>query len=284
MNKIIDGKSYAKKMLDELESNISSLKDLGINAPGVKVVLVEGDEPSKLYANQIVKKAAKIGMNSELLEFPADFGTENLLKEIKKLNDDRSVHGYMVQFPLPKSYNSDLIRSAILKEKDIDSLGSENVGLFYRDKESFVPCTSLSMMELLKSYKSDLAGLKAVVLGRSYVVGRPVFELAIKENMTATICHSKTKNINEEIKQADVLFSAIGSANFVKPEMLKDGVIVIDAGINFVNGKLVGDVDYDACLEKVSAITPVPGGVGPVTNAILLRNVYRAFIKQLNEA
>ncbi len=284
MDKIIDGKALAKTILGELETNINAMKSLGLKAPGIKVVLVEGDEPSRLYANQIVKKANKIGMDGELLMFPNDYGTENLLAEIEKLNNDKSVHGYMVQFPLPKSYDSDRIRSAIAKEKDVDSLGHENVGLFYRNKESFVPCTSLSMMELLKSYKSDLAGLKAVVLGRSYVVGRPVFELAVKENMTATICHSKTKNIAEEIKTADVVLSAIGSAGFVKPEMLKDGAIVIDAGINFVDGKITGDVDYDGCIDKVSAITPVPGGVGPVTNAILLRNVYNACIRQLNEA
>ncbi len=281
MNKNIDGKKLAKAILEDLSSSIASLKERNLKVPSVKVLLVEGDEPSKMYANQIVKKAVKVGMDAECIVYPCNFGTNNLVSEIEKLSSDEDVNAIMVQFPLPKGYDSDAVRAAINFEKDVDSLGSVNAGLFYRNRDVFIPCTAESMMELLKSYKKDLAGLKAVVLGRSHVVGRPVFELAVRENMTVTICHSKTVDIEHEIKSADVVFSTMGAANFVKKSMLKKGAIVIDAGINFIDDKVVGDVDYDDCVDVVSAITPVPGGVGPVTNAILIRNVYKAYDRQM---
>ncbi len=272
----INGKEIAKNILDDVAEKVSTLACQGKAVPSVKVLLVEGDEPSLLYANQIVKKAIKVGMEAELIKYDSDFGTENLLAEVEKYNNDESVSAVMIQFPLPRSYDEDIIRHAIKKEKDIDAVGTQNAGLFYTLKPAFVPCTAESMMHLLKSHRKDLSGLNAVVLGRSHVVGRPVYELALRENMTVTICHSKTKDIREEIGRADVVFSAIGSPNFVTADMLKNGAIVIDAGINFVDGKLCGDVDYDSAFEVAEAITPVPGGVGPVTNAILIRNVYRA--------
>ncbi len=282
MDSIINGKVVAKEILDDLKEKIEGLVRCGKSVPCIRVLLVEGDEPSLLYANQIVKKARKVGMDAKLLTFSPDFGTENLLSEVKRLNVDDTVSAIMIQFPLPKSYDSDAIRSAIVGSKDIDAIGTQNAGLFYSNKPAFTPCTAESMMVLLKSHINDLSGLKAVVLGRSHVVGRPVLELALRENMTVTICHSRTVNIEDEIKSADVVFSAIGSPNFVKKDMVKEGAIVIDAGINFVDGKLLGDVDYEAVSEIASGITPVPGGVGPVTNAILLRNVYRAHVDSLS--
>ena len=275
MNKIIDGKKISLKLKDELKDKVSKLK-----VKPKLVVISVGDNPaSKVYVRQKEKCANYVGF--EYLHLHYDTISDNdLIKEINKLNNDKSVSGMIVQLPLPKGMNEKRIVNSIIPDKDVDGLSYINAGKLLNNEECLVSCTPAGIMELLKYHKIDLAGKNAVVIGRSILVGKPMMNLLINANATVTLCHSKTVDLEKITKKADILVVAIGKPNFVTRNMVKKGAIVIDVGINRVDDKLIGDVNFDDVYSKVKLITPVPGGVGPMTVIMLMNNVYKAYMKK----
>ena len=275
MNKIIDGKKISLKLKDELKDKVSKLK-----VKPKLVVISVGDNPaSKVYVRQKEKCANYVGF--EYLHLHYDTISDNdLIKEINKLNNDKSVSGMIVQLPLPKGMNEKRIVNSIIPDKDVDGLSYINAGKLLNNEECLVSCTPAGIMELLKYHKIDLAGKNAVVIGRSILVGKPMMNLLINANATVTLCHSKTVDLEKITKKADILVVAIGKPNFVTRNMVKKGAIVIDVGINRVDDKLIGDVNFDNVYSKVKLITPVPGGVGPMTVIMLMNNVYKAYMKK----
>ncbi|MEH6597572.1 MAG: bifunctional methylenetetrahydrofolate dehydrogenase/methenyltetrahydrofolate cyclohydrolase FolD [Colwellia polaris] len=275
----IDGKLIAKNLRDHLAVEVAELKASHGVQPSLTVIIVGDDPASHVYVKNKIKQTQEIGMISNEIVLPIDTTEEHLLNELEKLNSDNSVHGILVQLPLPKHLNENAVISAINPEKDVDGFHAVNSGkLFNGEEGGLVPCTPQGCILLAKEHLgTDLSGLHAVVIGRSNIVGKPVAMLLLQENCTITIAHSKTKNLAEVCKQADILVAAVGIANFVKADWVKDGATIIDVGINRITSetgvtKLVGDVDYDEVVSKCSAITPVPGGVGPMTIACLLSN------------
>ena len=275
----IDGKLLAKNLRDHLAVEVAELKASHGVQPSLTVIIVGDDPASHVYVKNKIKQTQEIGMISNEIVLPTDTTEEHLLNELEKLNSDNSVHGILVQLPLPKHLNENAVISAINPEKDVDGFHAVNSGkLFNGEEGGLVPCTPQGCILLAKEHLgADLSGLHAVVIGRSNIVGKPVAMLLLQENCTITIAHSKTKNLAEVCKQADILVAAVGIANFVKADWVKDGATIIDVGINRITSetgvtKLVGDVDYDEVVSKCSAITPVPGGVGPMTIACLLSN------------
>jgi methylenetetrahydrofolate dehydrogenase (NADP+)/methenyltetrahydrofolate cyclohydrolase len=220
----------------------------------------------------------QVGIGSIGLEFPKDATTGQVLEAVTQLNNDDDIHGILVQLPLPKYVDSERVIAAVRPDKDVDGFNPFNLGLLFSGRPRFVPCTPKGIMTLLAEYKIELAGTRAVVIGRSIDVGRPMAVLLTNADATVTVCHSKTKDLTYEVNRADILVSAVGKAHFITREMVKPGAVVIDVGINQLNGKLVGDVDFAAVKDIASAITPVPGGVGPMTIATLMENTYRAAI------
>ncbi len=280
MGNLIDGKAVAAAYGIQLKDRIDAWMKKSSVQPGLAVVLCGEDPSSKVYVNNILKKCTELGLNVTKYLVDPELGTEALRQQVVALNNDSAVHGIIVQFPLPKTINEKLIRETVSPEKDVDSAGSSNIGRLYAGLDGFVPCTPKGMMVLLKSLNLKLSGLHGVVVGRSNVVGKPVAQLMLNENMTVTICHSRTQDLAAITRQADVLMSAVGVAELIGPDHIKSGAIVIDAGINVTEKGLVGDVNWQACLEKSSAITPVPGGVGPTTNLMLAENTLEACIRQ----
>ncbi|MGK2234871.1 bifunctional methylenetetrahydrofolate dehydrogenase/methenyltetrahydrofolate cyclohydrolase FolD [Colwellia polaris] len=275
----IDGKLIAKNLRDHLAVEVAELKVSHGVQPSLTVIIVGDDPASHVYVKNKIKQTQEIGMISNEIVLPIDTTEEHLLNELEKLNSDNNVHGILVQLPLPKHLNENAVISAINPEKDVDGFHAVNSGkLFNGEEGGLVPCTPQGCILLAKEHLgTDLSGLHAVVIGRSNIVGKPVAMLLLQENCTITIAHSKTKNLAEVCKQADILVAAVGIANFVKADWVKDGATIIDVGINRITSetgvtKLVGDVDYDEVVSKCSAITPVPGGVGPMTIACLLSN------------
>jgi methylenetetrahydrofolate dehydrogenase (NADP+)/methenyltetrahydrofolate cyclohydrolase len=275
----IDGKLLAKNLRDHLAIEVAELKASHGVQPSLTVIIVGDDPASHVYVKNKIKQTQEIGMISNEIVLPIDTTEEHLLNELEKLNSDNSVHGILVQLPLPKHLNENAVISAINPEKDVDGFHAVNSGKLINGEEGgLVPCTPQGCILLAKEHLgTDLSGLHAVVIGRSNIVGKPVAMLLLQENCTITIAHSKTKNLAEVCKQADILVAAVGIANFVKADWVKDGATIIDVGINRIISekgvtKLVGDVDYDEVVSKCSAITPVPGGVGPMTIACLLSN------------
>ncbi len=277
MNKIIDGKEISKDIKKELKDKISLLK----NKPCLVVISVGNNEASKVYVRQKEKAANLVGITYQHLHYD-EIKEEDLLKEIDKLNKDSNVNGVIVQLPLPDYLNSTRIVNYIDSSKDVDGLSYLNAGKLLNNSDCLVSCTPNGIMELLKRKKVDLVGKKVVVIGRSILVGKPMMNLFINANSTVTLCHSKTKDIASYTKHADIIVVAIGKPNFLKKEMIKKGVILIDVGINRVGDSLIGDIDYNDCYPKAKLITPVPGGVGPMTVAMLMSNVYEAYLKQNN--
>lgn len=283
--KIIDGKAFAEKLRDDIAKRVAKLKaEKGITA-GLAVILVGSDPASEVYVRNKGKQTIEAGMQSFEFHLPATTSEAELLKKIEELNNNPQVHGILVQLPLPKHINEAAVINAIAPEKDVDGFNIINVGKLATGGDGFVPCTPLGCLLLLKDVVGDLSGKHAVVIGRSNIVGKPMAALLLKESCTVTIAHSKTKDLPELLKTADIVVAAVGKANFVKGEWLKLGAVVIDVGINRVTladgkTKLVGDVDFVSCQGVASAITPVPGGVGPMTIACLLENTYRACVKQ----
>ncbi len=280
MGTLIDGKAVAAAYSVSLKERIDEWIEKSGIRPGLAVVLCGEDPSSKVYVNNIVKKCAELGLTVNKYLVNPELGTEALRRQVMALNSDGAVHGIIVQFPLPKTIDEKLIRETVSPEKDVDSAGSSNIGRLYAGLDCFVPCTPKGMMMLLKSLNLKLNGLHGVVVGRSNVVGKPVAQLMLNENMTVSICHSRTKDLPAITRQADVLMTGVGVAQMIGPDHIKPGAVIIDAGINVTENGLVGDVDWKGCQDKASAITPVPGGVGPTTNLMLAENTLEACIRQ----
>lgn len=280
MGNLIDGKAVAASYGEALKNRIDAwIQKSGVQ-PGLAVVLCGEDPSSKVYVNNILKKCTEMGLAVTKHLVDPELGTEALKQKVTELNNDSAVHGIIVQFPLPKTIDEKLIRETVSPDKDVDSAGSSNIGRLYAGLEGFIPCTPKGMMLLLKSLNIKLTGLHGVVVGRSNVVGKPVAQLMLNENMTVTICHSRTQDLGAITRQADVLMTGVGVAELIGPEHIKPGVIIIDAGINVTDNGLVGDVNWQACQDKAGAITPVPGGVGPTTNLMLAENTLEACIRK----
>ena len=276
--RIIDGKAAAAELRAEIAREVAALEAAGKPAPGLHVVLVGEDPASKVYVASKEKLAAEIGMNSVAHRLPAETTEAALLAKIAELNADDGVDGILVQLPLPKHIDTGRIIDAIDPAKDVDGLHPINAGLLAGGKNGLVPCTPLGCMLLLKHALPSLSGLEAVVIGRSELVGRPVAQLLLQADCTVTIAHSRTRDLPAVVKRADIVVAAVGRARMVKGEWIKPGATVIDVGINRMSdGKLAGDVDYAEAAEVAGAITPVPGGVGPMTIACLLRNPLTAY-------
>lgn len=283
---ILDGNAAASQLRDELRQKITALAAQG-KQPGLAVVLVGENPASKVYVANKAKQTKEIGMLSVEHRLPEETSEADLLATVEKLNHDPAIHGILVQLPLPEHINAEKVLESINPDKDVDGFHAVNAGKLAIGMNALVPCTPLGSVYLAKMYKKDLSGLHAVVIGRSNIVGKPVAQLLLQENCTVTIVHSRTKNIADICRQADLLVAAIGKPLFVGADMVKDGAIVIDVGINRVpkpdgGSRIVGDVDFDVVKDKTAAITPVPGGVGPMTIAFLLANTLRAF--ELSEA
>lgn len=271
----IDGKAFAAKLRKQVAAGVTAVKKGGLT-PGLAVVLVGDDAASHVYVNSKKKACAEAGIASFETLYPASVSEAELLAEIARLNAAPEVHGILVQLPLPKHINEQAVINAIDPAKDVDGFHILNAGKLAVGQDGLVPCTPLGCLLLLKDKLGSLAGKHAVVLGRSNIVGKPMAQLLLKESCTVTICHSKTEFLVQETRRGDILVAAIGKPEFVKGHMIKPGATVIDVGINRVDGKLVGDVDFKGASEIAAAITPVPGGVGPMTIACLLRNTLQA--------
>lgn len=279
-SQIIDGRKISKEILDSISEKTNILLTKHNKTPGLAVVYIGDDEASEVYANTIIKKSQKAGYNSKKYTFSGSVHQEEVFNLIKELNNDESINGIIIQFPLPRTINQDRLKSLLSPAKDVDCVNPITVGKMFTGLDSFLPCTPKGAVKLIKSLNVDLTGKRAVVIGRSNIVGKPVAELLVKENLTVTICHSRTKNIEEHLKNADVVVAAAGKPKLIKGEHIKEKAIVIDVGTNVVDGNLVGDVDFEKASEKASFITPVPGGVGPMTIAMLLENTLEACLKQ----
>ena len=274
--KILDGKQIAKEYRQRLKNQVNDLKEYGFT-PKLSVILVGNDGASQSYVKSKKKAAEKIGMISEIIHLDESTSEEVVLSELNRLNNDDTVSGILVQVPLPKQVSEQKVLEAINPEKDVDGFHPINIGKLYIDEQTFVPCTPLGIMEILKHADINLEGKNAVVIGRSHIVGQPVSKLLLQANATVTILHSRTKNMNAHLKQADVIVSAVGQPGLVTKENVKKGAAIIDVGNTpDENGKLKGDVAYDEVKEIASAITPVPGGVGPLTITMVLNNTLLA--------
>ncbi len=272
----IDGKAFALTLRHQVANGVAVVQASHGLIPGLAVVLVGDDAASHVYVNAKKKACAEAGIASFETLFPSAVTEQELLAEIARLNADTTVHGILVQLPLPAHIDTQAVINAISPTKDVDGFHVVNAGKLAVGQDGLVPCTPLGCILLLKHQLGDLSGKHAVVLGRSNIVGKPMAQLLLKESCTVTICHSKTKDLVAETRRGDILVAAIGKPAFVKGDWIKPGATVIDVGINRVDGKLVGDVDYAAASEVAGAITPVPGGVGPMTIACLLRNTLQA--------
>ncbi|MBB1176559.1 bifunctional methylenetetrahydrofolate dehydrogenase/methenyltetrahydrofolate cyclohydrolase FolD [Staphylococcus epidermidis] len=274
--KILDGKQIAKEYRQRLKNQVNELKEHGFT-PKLSVILVGNDGASQSYVKSKKKAAEKIGMISEIVHLDESTSEEEVLSELNRLNNDDTVSGILVQVPLPKQVSEQNVLETINPNKDVDGFHPINIGKLYIDEQTFVPCTPLGIMEILKHADINLEGKNAVVIGRSHIVGQPVSKLLLQANATVTILHSRTKNMNAHLKQADVIVSAVGQPGLVTKENVKAGAVIIDVGNTpDENGKLKGDVAYDEVKEIASAITPVPGGVGPLTITMVLNNTLLA--------
>lgn len=282
MAELIDGKELAKKIRKSLKKDVLDLREKGIN-PKLAVIMVGDDPASQVYVKNKSKACEKTGIEFEEYIFDSEITEEELIKTIEKLNKDDSVHGILVQCPIPKHINTNRALRAILPSKDVDGFHPVNVGNLSIGEDSFVSCTPYGIVKMIEEYNIETEGKNAVILGRSNIVGKPLIQCMLNKNATVTVCHSRTKNIEEITKNADILIAAIGKPKFVKESMVKDGAVVIDVGINRMeDGSIVGDVDFENVEKKASFITPVPGGVGPMTIAMLLSNVVKSAKSGLN--
>ena len=275
---IISGKEISVKIKDQLKEEVSKIKETYPRLPKLVVILVGDNQASQTYVRNKERGCQYIGIESEILRHDASFSEIELLQEINDLNNDDTVDGILVQLPLPQHINEEKVLDAIVPSKDVDGFHPENVAKLFLGQHSLVPCTPKGMMVLLEEINYDLAGKEVVIVGRSNIVGKPVALLCLQKNATVTIAHSQTKDLKAVCSRADVLIAAIGKPKFVNHEYVKDGAVVLDVGINRdENNKLCGDVDFDDVKDKVSAITPVPGGIGPMTITMLMKNTIEAF-------
>ena len=274
---IINGKKEAQLLRDEIKKEIESIKLKNNKVPGLTVILIGDFAPSQIYVKNKEKNAKEVGINSEVVRYSKDVSEQEVLKKIKELNNNADVSGILVQLPLPPQINKEKIINTISHLKDVDGFHPINVGNLSAGYIATVPCTPLGCLLLIKKIEPNLSGKHAVIIGRSNLNGKPMAQLLLKENCTVTIVHSKTKDLKIECLKADILVAAVGVPNLVKSDWVKKDSIVIDVGINKVGDKIVGDVEYDTVKDKVRAITPVPGGVGPMTIACLLKNTLECF-------
>lgn len=276
---LLNGKEFSLKYRQSLKEKIQVLKEKHGVVPGLAVVIIGEDSASQIYVRNKIKGAEEVGINSVTVRLSEDISQQEAEKQVKMLADRDDIDGIIVQLPLPKKFNTENILKNIPTHKDVDGLCAENLGKLLVGEDALVSCTPKGIIELLKGYGVEFSGKNAVVIGRSNMVGKPISALLLQENCTVTICHSKTKNLEFYTKNADIVVAAIGKAKFVTENMVKDGAIVVDVGINRVDGKIYGDVDFDAVSTKSSMITPVPGGVGPMTVTMLLSNDYIACLR-----
>jgi methylenetetrahydrofolate dehydrogenase (NADP+)/methenyltetrahydrofolate cyclohydrolase len=269
---ILDGKACSEQRLDILRKKID---ESGLS-PHLATVIVGSDPASQMYVRMKHAACKRVHIVSAGIELPADVTTEQVIESVRRLNEDQKIDGILVQLPLPKQIDTAQVVGAVQPEKDVDGYHPLNLGLLFAGTPRFTPCTPQGIMTLLEANRIPVAGQHAVVLGRSIDVGRPMAALLLSADATVTICHSKTRNLSDLTRQADILVSSVGKAHFVTPDMVKQDAVVIDVGINQLMGKLVGDVDFAAVNKIASAITPVPGGVGPMTIAMLMENTFRA--------
>ena len=278
---IIDGKKESALLREEIKNEISFLKKEKNKVPGLSVILIGDFVPSQIYVKNKEKNSKEVGINSEVIRYPEEVTQEEVLKKINELNENKDTSGILVQLPLPKQINKEKIINAINPLKDVDGFNPINVGNLASGYHAIIPCTPLGCLLLIKSVQNNLTGKHAVIIGRSNLNGKPMAQLLLKENCTVTIVHSKTKDLKNECQKADILVVAVGVPNLVKSDWVKKDSIIIDVGINKIENKIVGDVDFEGVKNKVKAITPVPGGVGPMTIACLLKNTVECF-KKLN--
>lgn len=278
MAKLLMGKEVSARIKAELKTEVENLKKEGIN-PGLAVIIVGEDPASQVYVRNKERACEECGIYSEKYALPAETTQEELLKLIDELNNKSSISGILVQLPVPEHIDEKTIINAIVPNKDVDAFHPVNVGKIMVGNYDFVPCTPAGVMELIKESGIDVSGKECVIVGRSNIVGKPQAMLLLHQNGTVTICHSKTKDLAEKTKNADILVAAVGIPNFIKGDMIKEGAVVIDVGINRLeNKKLCGDVEFESAEKVAGAITPVPGGVGPMTIAMLMKNTVKAAI------
>ena len=274
---IIDGKKIAETLRQKLKKEIIEIKSIFKSAPGLTVILIGEDPASKIYVRNKEKFSKEIGINSEVIKYPENIEEKEVLSKIIELNKNKKVSGILVQLPLPKHINKQKVIETILPEKDVDGFHPINVGNLSSGYDSKIPCTPLGCLILLKEVEKNLSGKHAVVIGRSNLNGKPMAQLLLKENCTVTITHSKTKDLKSQCNKADIIIAAVGKPKLVKGDWVKKNAIVIDVGINKTTDGIVGDVDFNEVSKVAKAITPVPGGVGPMTIACLLRNTVECF-------
>lgn len=276
MTKIIDGKLVAGAIRANIKEQVEAYKASTGKEIGLAVVLVGDDPASAIYVRNKIKACEEVGIKSFAYKYDADMQEEELVNLVEKLNNDDDIHGILVQLPLPKHINEERIVALVSEDKDVDGFSEKSIGRLVQGKPCFRSCTPYGVMKLLEYYDIDVSGKNAVVIGRSNNVGKPMAMMLLEKNATVTICHSRTKNIAEITKQADILVSAVGRAHFVTADMVKEGAVVVDIGMNKLDGKTVGDVDFEEVSQKTSYITPVPGGVGPMTITMLMANTLQA--------
>lgn len=281
MNNIIDGKAVSAAVKERVANEVKALKEKGVTV-GLAVIIVGEDPASQVYVRNKERACEQCFMYSEKIELPESTGQAELLEIIEKLNNRRDINGILCQLPLPRHIDEKAVIDAISPEKDVDAFHPQNVGKIMIGDYDFLPCTPAGVMELLRAKDIEICGKHAVIIGRSNIVGKPMSMLMLHNNATVTVCHSKTKNLKEICQKADIIIAAVGRPKFVTADMVKTGATVIDVGINRTDEGLCGDVDFEAVKEKAEAITPVPGGVGPMTIAMLMQNTLTAAKKQNN--
>lgn len=283
MGKIIDGKKVSQDIKEEIKSFIEERKTKGFRVPKIVSILVGNDGGSVYYINSQEKVATSLGVNFKKLLLSEDIKEDELISIIKDLNEDKEVDGIILQIPLPKNLNENKIINTISPNKDIDCLTFVNQGKLYNGEKVFLPCTPNSVVTLLERYNIEIEGKNVVVIGRSNIVGKPVAQLLLNKNATVTICHSRTNNLKDICKKADIIIVAIGKAKFINKEFVNENSIIIDVGTSSLNGKITGDVDFDDVINEVNMITPVPGGVGALTTTLLIKNSCEALKYNENE-
>ena len=282
---IIDGKALSEKVLKEIEKEHSELEKKVGRKAGLAVIIVGENPASQIYVRNKIRACEKVGFHSETIRLDENITEENLLLEIEKLNNNSNIDGILVQLPIPKHIDGLKIINAISAEKDVDGFHTTNIGkMMIGDETGFLPCTPAGVVHMFEEYNINLEGKDVLVIGQSNIVGKPMTLLLIKKRATVQVCNSKTKNLSEKLQKADVVVAAAGSPKLVKTTDVKEGVVVIDVGINRVDGKLCGDVDFEEVSKKASFITPVPGGVGPMTIAMLIKNTLKSYKQKINKS
>ena len=281
---IIDGKALSEKVLEEIEKEHSELEKKVGRKAGLAVIIVGENPASQIYVRNKIRACEKVGFHSETIRLDENITEENLLLEIEKLNNNSNIDGILVQLPIPKHIDGLKIINAISAEKDVDGFHTTNIGkMMIGDETGFLPCTPAGVVHMFEEYNINLEGKDVLVIGQSNIVGKPMTLLLIKKRATVQVCNSKTKNLSEKLQKADVVVAAAGSPKLVKAADVKEDVVVIDVGINRVDGKLCGDVDFEEVSKKASFITPVPGGVGPMTIAMLIKNTFKSYKQKIDK-